>query len=104
MKLIFPIILIQTTINPCYAIDYSTAFNNAKNAFLIQSGVQDNINKFGQYGLSQLKYYGLENEFGAVAFSYRVYRDKAGSISLGSGKRLTINLNGATLSLPINWH
>lgn len=95
--------LLLLTSHVAYGADYSAALNNAKTAFLVQSGLQGNIDKAGQYGLAQLKVLGVDTEFGAVAFAYRTYRDKSGSINLGGGKKLLLNLNSATLSLPINW-
>ncbi len=95
--------LTATSINNSYATDYSNAFNNAKAAFLEQSGINTDLKKFGDYGITQLKYLGLETEFGAGLYAYKTYRDRACRLPIGGGKSLTINLNSITLNIPINW-
>ena len=66
---------------PCViASQYDVAFDKAKEAFVIQSGVQDNINMVTSYVernanriVTNMK---IKNEVGIVGGIYRIYRDK----------------------------
>lgn len=86
------LLLITTSV---YATDYSTALDKAKEAAMIQSGVQANIDKLRGYGESKAKYYatslGVDKELAFAIIGYKVYRDKGFSVPLSKTQRLTVH-------------
>lgn len=90
------ILLITTN---SYAIDYGDALEHSKQAFLIQSGIQDGIQKTGDYFTAQVKQAGLGTEMGAGIFAYKMYRDKALTFPISHKTKVTLNLNSITFRI-----
>lgn len=86
-------------INSAYAVDYGDALSHAKQAFLIQSGIQSDIQKTGDYFVAQVKQAGLGTEMGAGIFTYKVYRDKALTFPISHKTKITLNLNSVTFTI-----
>lgn len=95
LKYLF-ILLLSTN---AYAIDYSDALGHARQAFLIQSGIQDGIQRTGDYMVAQVKQAGLGTEFGAGLFAYKIYRDKMLTFPVSHKTRVTLNLNSITFTI-----
>lgn len=82
-----------------YAVDYSDALSHARQAFLIQSGIQDGIQKTGDYFVAQVKQAGLGSEMGAGIFTYKVYRDKALTFPISHKTKITLSMNSVTFTI-----
>lgn len=82
-----------------YAIDYSDALGHARQAFLVQSGIQDGIQKTGDYVVAEIKRMGLATPMGAGLFTYKIYRDRALTFPISHKTRVTLNLNSVTFTI-----
>lgn len=97
--------LFSALISASYASnsDYSTALDKAKDAAMIQSGVQDNIDQLRSYGESKAKYYatslGIDKELALGIIGYKVYHDKGFSVPLSKTKRLTVHTDRVELKI-----
>lgn len=99
-RIAFVLIVVSTIAS---ATDYGPALDAAKRAALIQSGAQAEIDKAQKYAEAQgvlvLQKLGIEYEAGAAGYAYRCYRNKAITIPLGSGKKLTLRQD----AVEANW-
>lgn len=76
---------------------YRTAKDSAQNAFIIQSGIQDNINKLQAYGQKQGRFYinkfGLQTPSKIILAGYEIYRSKSIQIPINNSNRLELKMD-----------
>lgn len=89
------IFLISALISAAYADNYGPALDKAKDAALIQTGIQANIDKAKAMGEAQAKKtaydLGVDKELGVGIVAYKIYKDKAISFPLDKTKHITIH-------------
>lgn len=79
-----------------YGDDYTIALEKAKEAALIQTGIQEKIDLSKQYAEKQammvVKDIGIEKPVAACLFVYKVYRDRAISFRVADQQRIKLEL------------
>ena len=68
------------------------AIANAQQAFLIQSGIQSNINKLESYGATTVKAY-VPNELLSLYIPYKIFRNRAIEFKLNKADKINITTN-----------
>lgn len=85
-----------------FADEYSYALNKAKQAFLIQSGLQKQIKLLQRYVNKQVmeavESLELTQEVGIIGGSYKIYKAKRVSFKI-DGKRFTLTPNSISVTL-----
>ena len=97
------LILISTTTEAGQP-DYGDAIEHAKNAFLIQSGIQHNLDMTGNWAKEQVSKLGFDKEIGAGYFVYKAYKTQSINFPIGHDRRVGITTNSANISFPIIWY
>ena len=99
----FIILLFSASISASFAADYGPALDKAKDAALIQTGIQGNIDKLKSYGEGQAKRYaynlGVEKELATLIVGYKIYHDKGVSFPVDHTKRLSIHTDRVELKI-----
>lgn len=99
------LLLLLSCASSAKATDYFPALDKAKDAALIQSGVQADIDKLKAYGEAKGKEIaydlGVEKPMFVGIFAYKVYRDKGVSFPLDKTKRLSIHTD--RMELKVNF-
>lgn len=76
--------------------DYNIALEKAREAALIQTGIQQKIDLTRQYAEKQamiiVKDIGIEKPIAACLFVYKVYKDKAISFKVADQQRIKLEL------------
>jgi hypothetical protein len=70
---------------------YGNAVNSAQKAFVIQTGIQKDLDKFGQFAKDQAAVYGVQAPAAAAVFVYKVYKDKSVSLPLSKTTSITVD-------------
>lgn len=77
------------------AADYTIAMDKAKDAFLIQSGFQDMLNKFTQFGEKQARIYinkiGADKPAEIGAAMYYLYKNKTIPIRINNNNKIELH-------------
>lgn len=80
--------------------DYGPAMSKVQEAAYIQTGAKETAEKAKAYGLLQAEHLGVAKPLGVTLYCIRTYRDKAVSLPVGAGKRLTLKADrSANLSI-----
>lgn len=87
-----------------YADNSEVALEKAKEAALIQSGVQKFIDNLKNYGTKEIHNklikFGVEKEIAGCLYTYKVIRDRSISFPI-SRKRITVGDKYVKLSIPL---
>lgn len=85
------------------------ALDNAKKAFLIQSGIQSNIDRAGSYYENVSKKYaraaGIEKELGIILYSAKIIRDRRLQLKFWGEKHIEVARDhvSCSITLPIRF-
>lgn len=80
-----------------YCADYTIALEKAKEAALIQTGIQEKLDLSRRYAEKEamkiVKDIGIEKPVAACVYLYKIYKDKAISFKVAKEQRIKLELN-----------
>jgi hypothetical protein len=91
------ILLFLITSIPCFASNFDDAFQNASQAAMIQTGVNQNLEKLGQYTLERTG--SLKEEVVLALFLVRTCQHRRIKTKISQNKTLTVSTNSINLDI-----